>query len=247
MPTPPSAVRAGPEPEPCLNCGAVLSDRFCGSCGQARLVARVRLRDWVAEAWESLVSLDGRMARTLVGLSVRPGRMVRRYLAGQRVRYVGPFRYALATCAAWVVVQSVVQSGVEDEAVGFFLRYGQVLNLALVPVLGGLTSLLFLGSGFTVAEHLCLLFYLSGHAFLWRALLSALGASGLASAAVWNGIDQGLFVVYLVWGLVGFHRDRLGAVSLVLRTLLTLLAVGVVSSLAVQLAFRAAGVTVGEP
>lgn len=88
---------AGDEPAgaPCANCGADVTGRFCGRCGQ--LAANFHRPIWtlVGEVLADSLSLDGRIARTLPALMLRPGHVTRAYLDGKRARYVPPFRLFL--------------------------------------------------------------------------------------------------------------------------------------------------------
>lgn len=74
----------------CLNCGAPLTGRYCASCGQAahlhRSVAEIR-----HELLHAVLHMDGKLFRTLPELARRPGRMTRRYIDGERVKFVSPF------------------------------------------------------------------------------------------------------------------------------------------------------------
>lgn len=82
-------------PGPCRNCAAPLQGAHCHVCGQVADDMRRPVWELVYEALEQLLSLDGRFWRTLPALIFIPGRVTRRYLDGQRARYVQPFRLFL--------------------------------------------------------------------------------------------------------------------------------------------------------
>lgn len=163
----------------CPNCGAERLGRYCQSCGQDNRHPTPRVRDWWAVVVDTLFSLDGRWLRTLRELSWDPGGVVRRYLAGQRVRYVAPVRYALVTCAIWWVFVLVQIPDLSDPRINpglrVVLRYGQPLNLVMLPALAVGFWFAFLGTRLSYAAHACFLMLVSGHVFLWRAGLAALG------------------------------------------------------------------------
>lgn len=81
--------------EPCRNCGAVVEGRYCPSCGQ--LAASFHRPVWslFGETIADSLALDGRLARTLPLLLLRPGRLTKNYTSGKRARYVPPFRMLL--------------------------------------------------------------------------------------------------------------------------------------------------------
>ncbi|MBL8751981.1 MAG: DUF3667 domain-containing protein, partial [Planctomycetes bacterium] len=184
----------------CPNCGAVRHGRYCHACGQDNRRLGLQLGDAVADAVDALTSLDSRLLRTVLGLSRRPGDMVRRYLDGQRVGFVAPFRYALATCAVWWLAVAWQLSGVDLAKVPAGLRvslqYGQLLNLLFVPALALVQRLVFLGAGRGYLPHLAFSFFVLGHVFLWRAGLSLLGFAFPQLAPVLNKADAVVFVVY---------------------------------------------------
>jgi hypothetical protein len=74
---------------PCRNCGAALQGRFCHACGQAAHIHRSLLH-LGEELLHGLFHFDAKGWRTLPLLIARPGLLTRRYVEGQRMRYVSP-------------------------------------------------------------------------------------------------------------------------------------------------------------
>lgn len=74
----------------CLNCGADVSGAFCGRCGQ-----KLHLHRTLAEFWHDLAHsvfhFDGKIWRTLPLLAWNPGHLTRRYIHGERAKFVSPF------------------------------------------------------------------------------------------------------------------------------------------------------------
>ncbi|WP_129793438.1 DUF3667 domain-containing protein [Sphingosinicella sp. CPCC 101087] len=93
------AVREIPRPLPdggraahrsnCLNCRAAVQTRYCGECGQ-----KVHVHRSVGAIGHDLVHgvlhLDGKLWRTLPLLVWRPGELTRRYVEGERAKFVSP-------------------------------------------------------------------------------------------------------------------------------------------------------------
>lgn len=80
----------------CGNCGAALEGRYCHVCGQRGHVHRSVLH-LIEEFFHGLLHLDGKIIRTAPLLLFRPGALTRRYLEGQRVRFVTPIGMFLFT------------------------------------------------------------------------------------------------------------------------------------------------------
>jgi len=79
---------AGREPA-CLNCGAALAGDFCHSCGQRGHVHRTLSAFW-HDLLHAVLHFDGKLGRTLPMLLWRPGDLTRRYIEGERARFVSP-------------------------------------------------------------------------------------------------------------------------------------------------------------
>jgi hypothetical protein len=87
----------------CLNCGTPLAGPYCSACGQKAHVhrsARAFFQDFV----QGLFNFEGKIWRTLPMLAWRPGEMTRRYIAGERARFVSPVALYLFTVFAMFAI-----------------------------------------------------------------------------------------------------------------------------------------------
>ena len=73
----------------CLNCGTALQGDFCYACGQAGHVHRT-LTSIGHDLLHGVFHLEGKIWRTLPMLVLHPGALTRRYIAGERARFVSP-------------------------------------------------------------------------------------------------------------------------------------------------------------
>src|SRR5579863_3982744 len=85
----PASGKAAGSAGACANCGSTLNGRYCHSCGQAAHLHRSLLH-LLEELIHSVLHFDAKGWRTLPLLVVRPGVLTRRYIDGQRMRYVSP-------------------------------------------------------------------------------------------------------------------------------------------------------------
>jgi len=103
----PEAGEAGPDGHTrekcCLNCGILLAGPFCSACGQKAHIHR-SLRAFFQDFVQGLFNFEGKIWRTLPMLAWRPGEMTRRYIAGERARYVSPVALYLFTVFAMFAV-----------------------------------------------------------------------------------------------------------------------------------------------
>jgi hypothetical protein len=73
----------------CLNCGTELAGDYCHSCGQRGHVHRTLSAFW-HDLLHGVLHFEGKIWRTLPLLAWRPGELTRRYIEGERARFVSP-------------------------------------------------------------------------------------------------------------------------------------------------------------
>ena len=73
----------------CLNCGTPLTGPYCHECGQHAHVHRT-LTAFFHDFAHGVLHFEGKIWRTLPMLAWRPGELTRRYIEGQRARFVSP-------------------------------------------------------------------------------------------------------------------------------------------------------------
>lgn len=93
--------------EACLNCETPLAGAYCSTCGQSAGATSLSLRELVADAWDSLTNVDGKVAVTLRDLLRYPGRLTREYLLGRRARYMPPVRLYLVCSLAYFLASAL--------------------------------------------------------------------------------------------------------------------------------------------
>ena len=94
----------------CANCKAQLVGAYCHACGQVGHVHR-SIGHMLEEGLHGVLHFDSKMWRTLPLLLARPGLLTRRYIDGQRVRYVAPLALFLFTIFLMFFALSFVGGG----------------------------------------------------------------------------------------------------------------------------------------
>ena len=89
----------------CLNCGTALIGQNCHQCGQAGHVHR-SLTGMGHDILHGVFHFDGKLWRTLPLLAWRPGELTRRYVEGERARFVSPIALFLFSIFAMFAVFS---------------------------------------------------------------------------------------------------------------------------------------------
>ncbi|MES2443645.1 MAG: DUF3667 domain-containing protein [Pseudomonadota bacterium] len=85
----PGAGEGGGHASICLNCGTALVDSHCHRCGQSGHIHRT-LSGMAHDLVHGVFHFDGKLWRTLPLLAWRPGELTRRYIEGERARFVSP-------------------------------------------------------------------------------------------------------------------------------------------------------------
>ena len=80
----------------CLNCGAMLLGPHCHGCGQKAKVHRT-LAAYGHDLLHGVFHFEGKIWRTLPMLAWKPGELTRRYVHGERAKFVSPLALFLFT------------------------------------------------------------------------------------------------------------------------------------------------------
>ena len=84
------------QPEKCLNCDTHLVGAYCHACGQQGHIHRT-IGAFMHDLLHGALHFEGKLWRTLPLLAFRPGGLTRRYIEGERARFVSPMALFLFT------------------------------------------------------------------------------------------------------------------------------------------------------
>jgi hypothetical protein len=88
----------------CAACETPLEGRYCHACGQDSRAKPGPLREMAVQVATSYSPIDGKLARTLAVLAVRPGRLLDAYRSGAGSLYVTPLKLFVASTALFLAV-----------------------------------------------------------------------------------------------------------------------------------------------
>ncbi len=91
----------------CLNCGTPLVGEFCSNCGQAAHVHRTAIA-LLHDIAHGVFHFEGRIWNTLPMLAIRPGELTRRYVHGERAKFVSPMALFLFSVFLMFAVTSSI-------------------------------------------------------------------------------------------------------------------------------------------
>src|SRR3954469_969744 len=90
----------------CDNCGAGLTNAFCGGCGQKVQSRNPSAHDLIHDFTHETLHVDGRIFGSVQKLLLAPGFLTCEYFNGRRVRWVSPIRLYLIFSVAYFVLAS---------------------------------------------------------------------------------------------------------------------------------------------
>jgi hypothetical protein len=93
----------------CLNCGAELLGPYCSACGQHAHVHRT-LSAFFHDFLHGVLHFEGKIWHTLPLLAWKPGELTRRYIDGQRARFISPIALFLFCVFITFAVMGLVGS-----------------------------------------------------------------------------------------------------------------------------------------
>lgn len=101
----------------CLNCGAELVGSHCHQCGQHAHVHRT-MGAVFHDILHGVLHLEGRTWSTLAKVALRPGELTRRYIAGERRRFVSPMALFLFSVFLMFAVFSIFGISASSDVTG---------------------------------------------------------------------------------------------------------------------------------
>ena len=103
----PHAGEGGGHGHHCLNCDTSLKGDFCHCCGQPAHVHRTMSAFW-HDLLHSVLHFEGKIWRTLPMLAIYPGDLTRRYVDGERAKFVSPMALFLFSVFLMFAVFSAI-------------------------------------------------------------------------------------------------------------------------------------------
>ena len=164
-----------------MNCGSDFDTPYCGQCGQEATSGKVTFAEMRRTALRAF-SLERGWLHTVVDLTLRPVAMIRAYLDGKRIAYIGPVRYAITLNSLYMVFAVLLgpealgldklEGGAKFQATftDFLQRYWAPLMLLSAPAFAATSWFIFRPRRLSFPEHLTLNLFNLGHASILSAI-----------------------------------------------------------------------------
>jgi len=157
----------------CRRCGSDIAEKYCGQCGEQKIIKRITLPGLLHDVFHLFTHLDKGFGFTVKELLLRPGHMQRDYVEGNRSRYQKPFSmfFICATIDAlvryWIYLYLLkVQHGGNEAEANYFHQYFVLTHMLMLPFYVLITWLVFYKAGYNYAETGVLMLYTIAFFFL---------------------------------------------------------------------------------
>lgn len=206
----------------CLNCGTIITAKFCPECGQDAQVDTITMMGSLRDTFTEMTDYDGRIFTTLREMFLNPGKSSLAYIRGSRVRYIHPVKYFLIAMGITLIAMNFAQvDGAAPEAkihlpefldlpeaakqqlANYALQYAHLVMLAFLPICGFFLGIFF-NKKRTAGETTTLLFYLNGNMGILSAVIMALG---LSSNSVVAFMQSTFVMMYSLWAILVFYES----------------------------------------
>jgi hypothetical protein len=92
----------------CYNCDSPAEGNYCSKCGQRTNVHKVTFRETFQDFWDFIFSVNAPFFKTVKGLFINPGKVLREYLAGRRKSYYKPVAFFLVMTVVYLLIRSLI-------------------------------------------------------------------------------------------------------------------------------------------
>lgn len=141
----------------CLNCGTVVTDKFCGRCGQKAEVGRLSWHSLGEEFLHFFTHIEHGFLKTTGQLITRPGKLFKNYLDGKRKAYHKPVSFLLIWITLFLLIYNlalsvtkhqIVTTGAlftyDAEATAIMNKYRSLIEIMILPFIA-LTGWIIIG------------------------------------------------------------------------------------------------------
>ena len=102
----------------CLNCNAVVDQRFCPNCGQENSDTRKTFHHLFIHFFEDLTHYENAFWKTIRNLLLKPASLTKEYLSGKRLSYLAPVRlYIFISFVTFFLIAVIPDTDEESEIV----------------------------------------------------------------------------------------------------------------------------------
>ena len=116
----------------CKNCQTDLlaAENYCPKCGQKNDVRRLSVVEFILESMGNFFSYDSKIIQSLIPFFTKPGVLSRKYVDGEKARFVVPFRMYMFFSVMFFLVAGL-NKPVDDAAENKFFKLKSMMCLRI--------------------------------------------------------------------------------------------------------------------
>jgi len=101
----------------CKNCENEFTGKFCNHCGQAADTDRINYKFVFVELKKTFIQFNSGFFYTLIGLILNPGKFIKEYIEGKRIKFTKPFAFLIIACGLDIVVYHYLNVNIINEEI----------------------------------------------------------------------------------------------------------------------------------
>ncbi len=160
--------------EKCINCGTLAEGKFCPDCGQKMDEKRFTFSTLPEEFLHGFFHVHHGLFFTIKELFIRPGEMLRGYIAGKRIVYFNPFTFLvlISLAGGFMFAMSGFSEHVKGnilatrETIIFTRNHFSYRMLLTIPTYAIMCWVVFRSYKYNLAEHLIINTFLISQGFV---------------------------------------------------------------------------------
>ncbi|PWT75239.1 MAG: hypothetical protein C5B59_09415 [Bacteroidetes bacterium] len=214
----------------CKNCNQPAAQNFCSNCGQKTSTTRFNHKHLIHDFIHGFFHIDHGIVYTAWELLRNPGRVLRDYLGGKRIRYFNPFTFLLLVggFGAFVLprlhwtsfffdVGIIAPKAADQHAWNSSLQHFSLRLLLFIPFYALISRLFYFNKDYNYSEHLIAQTYIRTEVSLFMILFSPIQL--LIQTETWAKPLKLFFVVgyvvYVAWAFAGLFDGKITFLSMV--------------------------------
>lgn len=168
----------------CKNCGHIFSGQFCNKCGQSAATHKLNLHFIWHDIQHGLLHFDKGILYTAKKLFTKPGKSIREFIEGKRVKHFKPISLVIILATLYGVLRHLFHfsvldkkvvseiQGVEYESLNEWISHHYYWIILLsIPMFSIASYLVFRKQGYNFVEHFVLNTYMASQRLILRIII----------------------------------------------------------------------------
>jgi hypothetical protein len=204
----------------CKNCNKQLKEKFCGNCGQSADTHAMNFHFLWHDIQHGLFHFDKGILYTVKELFLKPGKTIREFIEGKRVRHFRPISFVLVLATVYGFLYKYFQINTVAEFAlnknkhlvetinNWLASHYAISTLITIPIYALSSYLIFRKQGYNYIENFILNAYIAGQKLVVMLITFpvVLYASGTPASKYVSGIIGLTDIIMIIWVYTKFFN-----------------------------------------